>query len=127
MIFAVKMYMQGPHTIFALDLEMRRASSGARGIRDLLHHLNSEYVQKDRGFEEGGMVDVINEVSGADLSAFYESFIDGPDSPDIEQYLDVIGYVKQNGKVLPVEDPTEAQLRARSDFLSIDGVPAPAE
>lgn len=121
MPFVVRMYAQGPRTIFALDMEMRRASGGERGIYDLLHHLNSEYVQRDRGFPEDGMVDVINEVSGGDLLGFYDRFIDGPENPDAQDYLGVIGYELVGDEVRPVEDPTDAQLRALADFLSVDG------
>ena len=35
-----------------LDLELRRATGGEKGVRDLLHHFLAEYVAKDRGFGE---------------------------------------------------------------------------
>ena len=127
MVWVVNMYMQGPRTVFALDMEMRRVSDGERGIRDLLHHLMREYVEQDRGFEEAGMIGVINEVAGGDLTAFYDSFIDGPEKPDVDAYLDVIGYVRDGDEIRPVDEPTAEQQRALADFLSVDGQPLPSE
>jgi len=83
----------------------------------------TEYVENDRGFPEGGMVDIIDEVSGAELGSYYERFIDGPETPDLGEYLGVIGYELVDGAVREVEEPTEAQLRARADFFSIPDAP----
>jgi predicted metalloprotease with PDZ domain len=118
------MYQQGPRTIFGLDLEMRRATGGKTGVIDLLHHLVEEYVEQDRGFPEGGMVDIINEVAEAEMGAYYEQYIDGPKKPDLGESLDVIGYQLENGVVSEVESPSEEQLRARADLFSSSGTPA---
>jgi predicted metalloprotease with PDZ domain len=85
MDWVFSMYQQGPRTIFGLDLELRRATDGGIGVLDLLHHLVEEYVDQDRGFPEGGMVAIIDEVAGADAGAgeYYERYIDGPEKPDI--------------------------------------------
>lgn len=123
MEFVNRMYGQGPRTIFALDLEMRRASHGERGVLDLLRYLMSEYVEKGRGFPEDGMLDIIDHVAGADLSSFYDRFIDGPENPDLDEYLGVIGYERVDGHVREVASPTEEELRARADFFSADGRP----
>ncbi len=119
--FVVHMYKQGPRTIFALDLAMRRASAGEKGVLDLLHHLMDEYVEKDRGFGEGEMPEILNSVAGADLSEFYKSYIDGPKAPDLKEFLDVIGYSSDDVQATEVEHPTPEQLAAREDFFSIDG------
>jgi predicted metalloprotease with PDZ domain len=106
-----------------LDLEMRQATAGEVGVLDLLHHLVEEYVEQDRGFPEGGMVEIINAVAGEDLSSYYELYIDGPEKPDLAEYLGVIGYQLESGVVSEVSEPTEEQLRARADFFSLSGTP----
>ena len=102
---------------------MRRATGGTIGVIDLLHHLVEEYVEEERGFPEGGMVAIINEVAGADVSAYYKRYIDGPEKPDMGDALAVIGYRLEHGAVTEVESPTEDQLRARADLFSISGKP----
>jgi len=123
MDWVFSMYQQGPRTIFGLDLEMRQATAGEVGVLDLLHHLVEEYVDQDRGFPEGGMVEIINTVAGADVGTYYELYIDGPEKPDLGEYLGVIGYALAEGVVSEVSEPTEEQLRARADFFSLSGTP----
>ena len=121
MPFMLRMYMQGPRTMFALDMEMRRGSEGEIGVLDLVHHLHSEYAQKGIGFPEEGVLEIINEVAGGDLSDFYNSFIDGDQDPDSMAALDVIGYEADDGGVVESLAPSPSQLEAREDFFSIDG------
>ena len=118
--FAMRMYALGPRTILALDLAMRGASEGERGVLDLLRHLIDEYVEKDRGFGEQEMNAIIDHVAEADLD-FYERYIDGTEMPDISALLGVIGYRLAEGRIVPVDEPSAAQLAAREDFLSADG------
>ncbi len=117
--FVSSMYHTGPTVVFALDLEMRRASNGERGIIDLLRFLRHAYIDRDRGFPEGSMIGVINGIAQADLTAFYRDYIDGTKYPDVKASLEVIGYTRDGRKVVEVDNPSEEQLRAREDFLSI--------
>src|SRR5262245_10301355 len=123
MTFALRMYVIGPPTILALDLEMRKATGGERGVLDLLRHLMKEYVAKDRGFGEDELPDILELVVGEPAAGFYSRCIDGDELPDPEPLLDVIGYRLDAGRVVPVDSPSEAQLRARRDFFSATGAP----
>ncbi len=121
MNFVVRMYASGPKTMLALDLSMRRASGGEKGVLDLLRYLMSEYAEKDRGFGEDEMPAILSKVAGADMSDFYERYIAGGETPDLGSLLDVIGYRIEGGRVVEVEHPTAAQMDAREDFFSIEG------
>jgi predicted metalloprotease with PDZ domain len=123
MTFALRMYMVGPRTILALDLELRRATNGEKGVHDLLHHLLREYVAKDRGFGEEELDEILETVGGKLAREFYERYIDGVEIPDPAKWLDVIGYEFAGRKVRSVASPSEAQLRARRDFFSASGSP----
>jgi len=123
MQFAMRMYMLGPPTILALDLELRRASGGERGVLDLLRTLRWAYVEADRGFGENEMPAILNGVAQADMGEFYRRFIDGAEIPDLASYLGVIGYRIEGGQAVPIEGASEEQLAARRDFLSADGRP----
>jgi predicted metalloprotease with PDZ domain len=121
MNFIVRIYSEGPKTMFALDLAMRRASGGEKGVLDLLRHLMSEYAAKDRGFGEEEMPEILNGVAGADISDFYKRYIAGGETPELGSFLDVIGYRVEGGVVAEVPEPTAAQLDAREDFFSAEG------
>ena len=123
MAFALRMYMLGPRTIFALDMELRRATSGERGVSDLLHYLMENYVAEDRGFGEEELDDVLLAIGGESAVAFYERYIDGSELPDPAQFLEVIGHRLANGRVESLPEPSPAQLRARADYFSITGKP----
>ena len=121
MAFATRMYFLGPRTLFALDLEMRRASSGERGLLDLVRFLRRAYIDRDRGFEEGEMIDLASGIAQADLRPFYDRYIDGGETVDLVDWLDVIGCERTGGGVRLVEDLTAAQEAALEDFFSVDG------
>lgn len=123
MAFVSRMYVLGPRTIFALDMSMRRATKGERGVLDLLHHLMANYAAKDRGFGEQELDDVLAAVAGKPAVEFYERYIDGTHLPEPTQYLDVIGYRFEDGSLEELENPTPAQLTARRDYFSVTGMP----
>lgn len=125
MRFTSKFYQAGPVVILALDLEMRRASGGERGMVDLLRVLMREYPQKGRGFEEGTLFRHVNEVAGKDLDEFYRRYIDGREFPDLSSFLEVIGLEArgQLQRIRPLPQTTPAQDRARADFFSRSGTP----
>ncbi|MEQ1891160.1 MAG: hypothetical protein ABL998_01350 [Planctomycetota bacterium] len=123
MRFALRMYMVGPRTILALDLELRRATNGAKGVHDFLLLLMKEYVAKDRGFGEEELDEVLESLGGKAAREFYARYIDGVETPDPAKGLDVIGYELAGRGVRSVANPSEAQLRARRDYFSITGSP----
>ena len=117
--FVTSMYGTGPKVVLALDLEMRRASHGERGIVDLLRFLRHAYIDRDRGFGEDEMPGLVNGIAQADLSEFHRRFIEGREYPDLDAALDVIGYRLDGRRVVEVEGASPAQLAAREDFFSI--------
>lgn len=124
MHFAMRMYMVGPPTIFALDMTMRRATQGERGVFDLVHHLLAEYDAQGRGFGEEELDDILAALAGQSVVEFYGRYIDGPEIPDPAAYLDVLGYRKEGqGGIAELEHPSEAQLAARRDYFSATGAP----
>jgi len=116
--FSVSLYQNGARTMFALDMEMRRLNGGQRGLVDLVRYLMAEYVEKGRGFPEDGMLDILNKVSGGDLSAFYKAHIAGLEPLDMGAALAVIGYGLEGGVLVELEHPSAEQMAAREDYFS---------
>ncbi len=119
--FAAKMYQHGPRIILALDMEMRRASDGERGIVDFLRHMMREYDAVGRGFPEDGVLEILEEIAGGELDDFYERYILGAGNPDLEKHLDTIGCTVRRddgGAVEVLENPSAAQIHALDDFFS---------
>jgi predicted metalloprotease with PDZ domain len=123
MNFALRMYALGPPTIFALDLEMRRATQGERGVLDFLRHVMKEYAARDRGFGEEELGEILSEIAGKPALEFYERYIDGAEFPDPAGWLEVIGYRFEAGRAVEMEEISAAQAKARRDYFSASGQP----
>ncbi len=121
MAWSMKMYMQGPRTMFGLDLRMRNASNGERGVVDLLRYALNEYSNQGRGFPEDALPGMLEKVAGGDLGGFWESHIDGTEPLDISNDIGVLGLEWVDGEIRMLEAPTEAQQAALADFLSAEG------
>ena len=119
--FCAKNYQGACVTILALDLEMRRASHGTRGVADLLRFLFHAYALHHRGFGEEEMPAIVDGIAQADLSDFFANYIDGPKLPELQERLQVIGYTVKGGlkKIVPLEHPTAEQQRALEAFFSL--------
>ncbi len=118
--FSIKHYQGGCWTMLALDLEMREASKGERGIADLLRYLNRAYAQRGRGFGEEEMPAIVAGIAQADLDDFFDAYIDGPKLPDLKTRLQTIGYTTKGGlgRVVALPDPTPEQRAALEDFFT---------
>ena len=68
---AVSYYLKGEVVAMLLDLELRRATSDANGLDDVMRLLWSRYGD-ERGVPEDGVEAAAKEVAGKDLSAFFD-------------------------------------------------------
>jgi predicted metalloprotease with PDZ domain len=115
-----KHYPGGCWTVFALDLEMRRASKGERGVADLLRFLYRCYAQHHRGFAEDAMPGIVDGIAQGNLDPFFAESIDGPKLPDVAERLGAIGCELVDGsEIRPVENPTPEQKAALERFFEL--------
>jgi predicted metalloprotease with PDZ domain len=121
MAFATKNYQGACVTILALDLEMRRATHGTRGVADLLRFLFHADALHHRGFGEEEMPAIVDGIAQADLSGFFAKYVDGPKLPELKERLQLIGYTTKGGlqKIVPLERPTPEQQKALEEFFSL--------
>jgi len=118
-------YQEGSVVLFALDLEMRKASGGERGVPDLIRYLFENYAKKGRGYGENELPTILSKVAGADLSGFYDKYIAGPDQVDLSKFVGVIGLRFETSdnayeaKLVDVEKPTPEQLAMRKKLFAI--------
>ena len=126
MAFSVKNYHGGCFTMFALDLDMRAASGGERGVADLLRFLHHAYGARGRGFEDDALPGIVAGIAQADLDAFFAAHIDGTELPKLRERLAVIGYLVKGGlqEIVPVPSASFEQSEALEDFFRPPPAPA---
>ena len=118
-------YQEGSVVLFALDLEMRKASGGERGIPDLLRYLFENYAKKGRGYGESELPSILSKIAGADMSGFYDKYIAGPEQVDLSKFVGVIGLKLEtsenayDAKLVEVEKPSPEQLAMRKKLFAI--------
>lgn len=89
----VSYYAKGALVALALDLHLRRETSGRVSLDDVMRALWREYGERGRGVPEGGVEAMAAEVSGLDLRAFFARAVDGTDDLPLAEYLADVGVV----------------------------------
>lgn len=92
-------YDEGNLIAFMLDVKILQATQNKRSLRDVCVLLFERFGKKGIGYSENSIIDLVNEVSGIDLSDFFKNFVYSPQDFEIElkgcfDYLG-IEFVKQ--------------------------------
>jgi predicted metalloprotease with PDZ domain len=118
--FALKHYEGGSWTAFGLDLAMRRASAGERGVADLLRLLDRDCRRSGQGYGEEELLGLCEGVAQGDLDDYFERYIDGAELPDLKELLGVIGCTTKGGlaRIVPLKEPTPEQRAALEDLFA---------
>ncbi|MGZ3459456.1 MAG: M61 family metallopeptidase, partial [Archangium sp.] len=85
---AISYYLKGEVVTALLDLEIRRATNGARSLDDLMRLLWQRYGDES-GVPEDGVEAAASEVAGKDLSAFFERAVRSTEELDYSVFSHV--------------------------------------
>jgi predicted metalloprotease with PDZ domain len=97
---AVSFYNQGSLLGLLLDLGIRDATDGARGLDDVFRLLWEEYYLEDEGVPENGVEEAVEEVAGRSFDDFFARYVHGTEEYPYEETLALVGL-----EAGPVEDP----------------------
>ena len=87
----VSYYAKGSLIALALDLYLRRETGGATSLDDVMRECWSRYGESADGMPEGGFEAACAEVSGLDLTGFFDTFVRGTDDLPLDELLAVHG------------------------------------
>jgi predicted metalloprotease with PDZ domain len=87
----VSYYAKGAMIALALDLTMRRDSGGEKSLDDLMRALWQQHGKPDVGVDERDAEKLAAEVSGLDLSAFFDHALRSTDDLPLAELLHTIG------------------------------------
>ncbi len=140
-------YLKGEMICLVLDLLIRNRYQNKKSLNDVFKKLWQEFGQSETGFSEDQLQHIIEDVSGENLSRFYELYLDGLSEVPFNDYLEPFGLMVkprenenyfgirlqyEHGKsvVKFVEMGSPAQLSGISpedELLAIDGLKVTAD
>lgn len=77
-------YDEGSLIAFMLDVKILQATQNKRSLREVCVLLFDRFGKKGMGYTENSIIDLVNEVSGIDLSDFFKNFIYSPQDFEFE-------------------------------------------
>lgn len=87
----VSYYTKGALAALALDLTLRRETQGRCSLDEVMRALWEAYGKTGMGVPENGVEQLAAEVSGLDLSAFFESALRGTEDLPLQELLASVG------------------------------------
>lgn len=68
-------YDEGNLVAFMLDVKIMQATGNKKSLRDVCVLLYERYGKQEKGYTEQSILDLVNEVSGADFSDFFKDYV----------------------------------------------------
>ncbi|HEX2091513.1 MAG TPA: PDZ domain-containing protein, partial [Longimicrobiaceae bacterium] len=87
----ISYYLKGAMVALLLDLRIRELTGGAKSLDDVVLLLWERYGKRDVGFPEGGIQDLVEEVCGDRLDAFFDAYLRTTEELDFDRYLAAAG------------------------------------
>ncbi|MFQ3582258.1 MAG: PDZ domain-containing protein [Chloracidobacterium sp.] len=84
-------YRKGFIVGLLLDIELRARTDNARGLDDLLRRLWQDFPPDGPGYRPADLVAAANDLSGTDMSDFFQRFVEGVDELPLETTLSRAG------------------------------------
>ncbi|TVQ90265.1 MAG: M61 family peptidase [Deltaproteobacteria bacterium] len=99
----VSYYTKGAMVALALDLTLRRGTDGSTCLDDVMRALYERHGETGVGVPEDGVQRVASEVSGLDLSGFFEMALHGTGDALWEELVELLRYVGLRAHLRPRE------------------------
>jgi predicted metalloprotease with PDZ domain len=93
-------YDEGNLIAFILDVKILQLTGHQKSLRDVCVLMYERYGKKGIGYTEQTIIDLVNEVSGKDLSGFFKDYVYTPSDFEVplKECFDYLGidFIKQN-------------------------------
>jgi len=101
----VSYYEKGAVVGLMLDLDIRKRTSGAKSLDDVMRDLDRTFGSAGHAYENDELLHSINKVAGSDFSDFYAKYVRGTEDLPLNDFLSFAGL-----ELVRVEDPPMADL-----------------
>jgi predicted metalloprotease with PDZ domain len=119
----ISYYNKGAIVAFLLDAEIRRSTSNAKCLDDVMRGLYTKFALKE-GYTTQDVIAEVNELTGSDWTEWFQHAIDSTDALDYQDALDWLGlkFAHQPEPKVEGEDtgdePTEFSTEKKTDEKS---------
>ena len=100
----VSYYAKGALLALCLDLTIRKETQNNKSLDDIMRHLWLNYGKKSIGLAEGQIEQICSEVSGIDLSNFFNNYLYDVEELPLENLLTEMGITYKLRLTLSVDD-----------------------
>lgn len=100
----VSYYAKGSLVALALDLLIRRETNGACSLDDVMRAAWDKYGQSEAGMPETAFEDLASEVSGLELTEFFDHAVRGTGDLPLAGYLESVGIIYRERPAVSLDD-----------------------
>lgn len=119
----ISYYDKGEIVNFLLDVEIRKASNGAKSLDDVLRYLYTDFYKKDKNYTPEDYQRTAETMAGKSLNDFFEKYVRGTAEIDYNSVLNGIGLELSTGETANQKSYLGATLRQDGDKLTVTAVP----
>jgi len=110
-------YLKGTLFCMGLDIALRERSKGKYGVQELVRDLQREYGP-GKPFKDEELFGTIERLTGPDIGAFLQRYLDEPNVLPVEDWLGRAGItLNEKGNLVVMSSPTKEQKRLRTGWL----------
>lgn len=126
---SVSYYEKGELLGMLLDLEIRRRTSGAKSLDDVMRNLNTEFAKKNRNYTSADFQRICEQVAGGSLEQFFSRYVRGREELPYNDFLSAAGLALNTtgaggGTLVPSTSYLGAELEEADGALTIKNVRA---
>jgi predicted metalloprotease with PDZ domain len=119
----ISYYDKGEIVNFLLDVEIRRASGGAKSLDDVMRYLYAEFFKKDKNYTPADYQRASEMMAGSSLENFFSRYVRGRDEIDYNSILSAFGLQLSTGGGREAAY-LGANLAQQGERLNITSLPA---
>lgn len=93
----ISYYDKGSIVSMLFDIEIRKASKGAKSLDDLMRYLYTEFYKKDRNYTPQDVQKAAEMLAGVSLETFFSKYVRGRDEIDYNAVFNGIGLQLETG------------------------------
>ncbi|MBA4184474.1 MAG: M61 family metallopeptidase [Acidobacteria bacterium] len=87
----ISYYDKGEIINFLLDIEIRKASNGAKSLDDVMRYLYAEFAKKNKNYTPEDFQKIAETMAGKSLNSFFSKYVRGREEIDYNSILNDIG------------------------------------